>query len=84
MITKSLRLVYKPPFVQWVTPSGQSSIWAARYRAARAAYPGLIGDEQSPIVRRRFHPCLALLPAGVAWPFTLLQMPVVSYTTISP
>ncbi len=49
-----------------------------------AAYPGLCGDEQSPIVRRRFRPCLALLPAGVTWPSALLQMPVVSYTTFSP
>jgi hypothetical protein len=29
-------------------------------------------------------PCLALLPAGVAWPPALLQTPVVSYTTFSP
>ena len=49
-----------------------------------AAYPGLIGDEQSPVVRRRLRPCLALLPAGVTWPSALLQMPVVSYTTFSP
>ena len=58
-----------------------------------AAYPGLAfptrgkstcGDEQSPIVHRRFRPCLALLPAGVTWPSALLQMPVVSYTTFSP
>ena len=49
-----------------------------------AAYPGLFGDEQPPIVHRRFHPCLALLPAGVTWPPALLQTPVVSYTTFSP
>jgi hypothetical protein len=49
-----------------------------------ATYPGLCGDEQSPIVHRRFRPCLALLPAGVTWPSALLQMPVVSYTTFSP
>ena len=49
-----------------------------------AAYPGLCGDEQPPIVHGRFHPCLALLPAGVAWPSALLQTPVVSYTTFSP
>jgi len=58
-----------------------------------AAYPGLAfptrgkgtcGDEQSPIVHRRFRPCLALLPAGVTWPSALRQMPVVSYTTFSP
>ncbi len=28
--------------------------------------------------------CLALLPAGFAWPATLLPLPVVSYTTVSP
>ena len=58
-----------------------------------AAYPGLAfptrgkgtcGDEQSPIVHRRFRPCLALLPAGVTWPSALRQTPVVSYTTFSP
>ena len=58
-----------------------------------AAYPGLAvstvgvgtcGDEQSPIVHRRFRPCLALLPAGVTWPSALLQTPVVSYATFSP
>jgi hypothetical protein len=31
-----------------------------------------------------FVPYLVLLPAGVTWPFTLLWMPVVSYTTFSP
>ena len=58
-----------------------------------AAYPGLAfptrgkgtcGAEQSPIVHRRFRPCLALLPAGVTWPPALRQTPVVSYTTFSP
>jgi hypothetical protein len=29
-------------------------------------------------------PCLVLLPAGFAWPATLLPPPVVSYTTVSP
>lgn len=28
--------------------------------------------------------CLALLPVGFAWPATLLPLPVVSYTTVSP
>ncbi len=28
--------------------------------------------------------CLALLLAGFAWPATLLPLPVVSYTTVSP
>ncbi len=58
-----------------------------------AAYPelasptrgrGACEDEQSPIVHRRFRPCLALLPAGVTWPHALLRAPVVSYTTFSP
>ena len=58
-----------------------------------AAYPGLAfstrgkgtcEDEPSPIVHRRFRPCLALLPAGVTWPHALLRAPVVSYTTFSP
>ena len=58
-----------------------------------AAYPGLASptrgkgtceDEPSPIVHRRFRPCLALLPAGVTWPHALLRAPVVSYTTFSP
>ena len=58
-----------------------------------AAYPGLTqptggkgayGGEQPPIVHRRNRPCLALLPAGVTWPRTLLRAPVVSYTTFSP
>lgn len=58
-----------------------------------AAYPGLAqptrgkgtyGGEQPPIVHRRNRPCLALLPAGVTWPRTLLRAPVVSYTTFSP
>jgi len=58
-----------------------------------AAYPelahptrgmGTYGDEQPPIVHRRNRPCLALLPAGVTWPRTLLRAPVVSYTTFSP
>lgn len=42
------------------------------------------GDEQPPAVRRRLRPCLALLPAGVTWPRTLLRAPVVFYTTFSP
>ena len=35
---------------------------------------------------RTNHPsfCLALLPVGFAWPATLLPLPVVSYTTVSP
>jgi hypothetical protein len=34
--------------------------------------------------RAASRPCLALLPAGVAWPPALLRTPVVSYTTFSP
>src|SRR6185436_2117646 len=41
-------------------------------------------DEQSPAIRRWLRPYLVLLPAGVTWPSTLLQMPVVFYTTFSP
>jgi hypothetical protein len=41
------------------------------------------GTSYSP-APKGFHPCLALLPIGVAWPRTLLPSPVVSYTTFSP
>ena len=88
-----LRSVYKPHSVQRIAPPVQPSLWTTRYRVVRAAYPGLAlstvggrtcGDEQSPIVHRRFRPCLALLPAGVTWPAALLRPPVVFYTTFSP
>ena len=88
-----LRSVYKPHSVQRIAPPVQPSLWTTRYRVVRAAYPGLAlstvggrtcGDEQSPIVHRRFRPCLALLPAGVTWPAALLRPPVVSYATFSP
>ena len=36
------RLVYKPHSVQWIAPSGQSSLWAARRRAARCSLPGAV------------------------------------------
>jgi len=58
-----------------------------------ATYPGLAlssherahkEDEQSPAIRGWLRPYLVLLPAGVTWPSTLLQMPVVFYTTFSP
>jgi hypothetical protein len=71
----------------------RSSLWAARRRSARCGLPGTglptvwegtYEDEPSPAIRRWLRPCLALLPAGVTWPFTLLQMPVVSYATFSP
>ena len=38
--TQELRLVYKPHSVQWIAPSVQSSLWAARHRAARCSLPG--------------------------------------------
>ena len=71
----------------------RSSLWATRRRVARCGLPGTdfltawgstYEDEQSPVVRGRLRPCLALLPAGVTWPPALLQMPVVFYTTFSP
>jgi hypothetical protein len=37
-----------------------------------------------PLIPEDRCPCLALLPAGVAWPHPLLAAPVVSYTTVSP
>jgi hypothetical protein len=82
---KYLRLVYKPHSVHGARAPLCSHLSGQHVTMLLvAAYPGLCGDEQSPIVRRRFHPCLALLPAGVAWPSALLQTPVVSYTTFSP
>ena len=71
----------------------RSSLWAARRRAARCDLPGTgslitwestYEDEQSPAIRGWLRPYLVLLPAGVTWPSTLLQMPVVFYTTFSP
>src|SRR5688572_29974205 len=71
----------------------RSSLWAVRRRAARCDLPGTgflitwestYEDEQSPAIRRWLRPYLVLLPAGVTWPSTLLQMPVVFYTTFSP
>ncbi len=41
-----------------------------------AAYPGVSSEQLTP--------CLALLPAGVAWPRTLPPAPVSSYLTFSP
>ena len=37
---KTFRLVYKPHSVQWLAPSGQSSLWAERRRSARCSLPG--------------------------------------------
>ena len=38
-----LRPVYKPHSVQRIAPPGQSSLWAARRRAARCSLPGAVG-----------------------------------------
>ena len=87
-----LRTIYKPHSVQ------QQVAWAiislggmSPHRSLRPTRdwrpPGggcTYGDEQPPAVRRRLRPCLALLPAGVTWPRTLLRAPVVFYTTFSP
>ena len=49
-------------------------------RISRRASRSLPGSRT---VRAAPRPCLALLPAGVAWPQALLSAPVVSYTTFS-
>ena len=89
-----LRTVYKPHSVHGaIAPLGDHL--SGRHVAAPlgATYPGLAfsshekarkEDEQSPAIRRWLRPYLVLLPAGVTWPSTLLQMPVVFYTTFSP
>lgn len=49
--------------------------------------PGLKTGRAAPCflpLRRKTASCLALLPVGFAWPTTLLPLPVVSYTTVSP
>jgi hypothetical protein len=88
-----LRTVYKPHSVRPIAWPVRSSLWAVRRRAARCGLPGTdfltawgstYEDEPSPVVRGQLRPCLALLPTGVTWPSTLLQMPVVFYTTFSP
>jgi len=75
------------------SPPGRSSLWAARRRAAQCDLPetgslitweSAYEDEQSPAIRGWLRLYLVLLPAGVTWPSTLLQMPVVFYTTFSP
>ncbi len=84
------RPVCKPHSVRQVALPRRSSIWAARLRAARAAYPGLWRSVKSARETSRLPglapvcPCLALLPLGVAWPRLLPGAPVVSYTTFSP
>ena len=92
--TQTLRPVYKPHSVQqqqvvaWAiislgAVSPQRSLQPTRdwhLPGGRCTY----GDEQPPAVHERLRPYLALLPAGVTWPRTLLRVPVVSYTTFSP
>jgi hypothetical protein len=93
--SKYLRTVYKPHSVQ---QQGKPCAWAiislggmSPHRSMRPtrdwrppAGGCTYGGEQPPAVRRRLRPCLALLPAGVTWPRTLLRAPVVFYTTFSP
>ena len=92
-----LRTVYKPHSVHgaWSTTTPLGDHLSGRCVAAplNATYPGLAfsshektreEDEQSPAIRGWLRPYLVLLPAGVTWPSTLLQMPVVFYTTFSP
>jgi hypothetical protein len=38
--TNHLRLVYKPHSVQWISPSGQSSLWATCHHIAQCSLPG--------------------------------------------
>ncbi len=83
--TCCLRTIYKPHSVRSAeTPLCDHLSGRHVTVPLGAAYPELFEDEQSPVVRRRLCPCLALLPTGVTWPPTLLWMPVVSYTTFSP
>ena len=51
--------------------------------APRCSLPG-IQRRRAASPPEGVHPCLALLPMGVARPQALLPAPVVSYTTISP
>ena len=68
-----LRPVYKPHSVQWITPSVQSSLWAARRRAARCSLPGAgSSHRRDEHMRRRavshrpqtISPLLGLAPGG--------------------
>jgi hypothetical protein len=79
------RPVYKPHSVQ---RSGDISIpthaWVTIYLGrtspcASCSLPRTLTSEEA-MRRAASCPCLALLPVGVAWPPTLLQAPVVSYT----
>ena len=91
------RLVCKPHFVQQggirFTPrrvSSLSPVWAiislGDALPRRSSGPPGTVEETSRLLtaRRRYHPCLALLLAGVTWPPALRRAPVVSYTTFSP
>jgi hypothetical protein len=91
------RLVCKPHFVQQggirFTPRRVSSlrpVWAIislgdALPRRSSGLPGTV-EETSRLftARRQYHPCLALLLAGVTWPPALRRTPVVSYTTFSP
>ncbi len=45
---------------------------------------GSRGAGHTPATQGRLRPCLALLPAAVAWPHGLPRVPVGSYPTFSP
>jgi hypothetical protein len=76
LIIKYPRLVYKPhsvrregiPCKRGRLPPGRASLWAVRYRAARAVYPGLVpsyeGRDEPPLARKRALPLLDLAPGG--------------------
>ena len=64
--------------------AGRSSLWAAALPRGSCGLPGARRGRAAPWIPKDRRPCLALLPAGVAWPRPLLAAPVVSYTTVSP
>ena len=64
--------------------AGRSSLWAAASPRGSCGLPGARRGRAAPWIPKDRRPCLALLPAGVAWPRPLLAAPVVSYTTVSP
>jgi len=72
-LSKQLRLVYKPHSVQRIAPLVQSSLWAARHRAARCSLPGAgLSHKRERHMRRRavshrpqtISPLLGLAPGG--------------------
>ena len=84
-----LRLTYKPHSVQQPDFGLRSEechpeprAWAviSLDGASPRRFSGLPGTRTT---RAASRPCLALLPAGVAWPPALLRTPVVSYTAFS-